>query len=238
MVVGSIEPKFGLVWGESAMFRIKVCGITGAEDAAMSAAAGADALGLNFYAGSPRYVGSQLAEAIVSSLPSGVLKVGLFVNAPVERVCATFDQLGLDLIQLHGDEPPEYLAALEGRPVVRAFRVRCGELPEVANYLRRCRQMGCLPRLCLMDSYQTGRYGGTGSTAAWEELRRYPDEDWNPPMVLAGGLTAENVAEAVRVVQPHAVDVASGVESSPGRKDARLVARFVEAAKRALEKVV
>ena len=220
------------------MFQIKVCGITSAEDAAMAAAAGADALGLNFYPGSPRCVGLPLAEAIVSSLPSGVFKVGLFVNAPIEAACSTFDQLGLDLIQLHGDEPPEYLAALEGRPVVRAFRVPAGGLPEVANYLRQCRQLGCLPRLCLMDSCRAGSYGGTGMTAAWEDLRQYPLEDWHPPMVLAGGLTAENVAEAVRVVQPHAVDVASGVELSPGRKDAVLLARFVEAAKTALKKVL
>jgi len=220
------------------MFQIKVCGITRAEDAAMAAAAGADALGLNFYPGSPRWVGLPLAEAIVSSLPSGVLKVGLFVNAPIEAACSTFDQLGLDLIQLHGDEPPEYLAELEGRPVVRAFRVPAGGLPAVANYLRQCRQLGCLPRLCLMDSCRDGSYGGTGMTAAWGDLSQYPIEDWNPPMVLAGGLTAENVAEAVRVVQPHAVDVASGVESSPGCKDAVLLARFVAAARRALKKVL
>jgi phosphoribosylanthranilate isomerase len=220
------------------VFRIKVCGITRAEDAAMAAAAGADALGLNFYPASLRYVSLPLAEAIVAAIPGGVLKVGLFVNAPIEAACSTFDQLGLDLIQLHGVEPPEYLAKLAGRPVVRAFRVPRGGLPAVAHYLHQCQKVGCVPRLCLMDSYQAGSYGGTGTTAAWDDLRQYPLEDWHPPMVLAGGLTAENVAEAVRTAQPHGVDVASGVESSLGRKDAVLLAKFMAAAKKALEEVL
>ena len=216
------------------MFRVKVCGVTTEEDAAMVAAAGADALGLNFYSRSPRYVSRQKAASIVACLPEGIVKTGLFVNAPPEEVASTFDQLGLDLIQLHGDEPAEYLVELGGRPVVRAFRVAAGGLPQVAQYLRRCLRLGCLPRLCLMDSYQEGQYGGTGCRPQWEELRRYPLDGWNPPMVLAGGLTPRNVTQAVQAVQPHAVDTASGVESSPGRKDPVLVRGFVEAAKRAL----
>lgn len=219
------------------MFRIKVCGVTTEEDAAVVAAAGADALGLNFYPSSPRYVSRQVAESIAACLPKGVVKVGLFVNAPCEEVGATFDVLGLDLIQLHGDEPAEYLAELAGRPVVRAFRVAPGGLSEVAQYLHQCRRLGCLPRLCLMDSYQKGQYGGTGHRSEWADLRQYPFEAWNPPMVLAGGLTPENVAQAIQTARPHAVDTASGVESSPGRKDPMLVQRFVEAATRALDEV-
>ena len=105
------------------MFRIKICGITSVEDARAVAAAGADAVGLNFYAKSPRYVTPEKARQIVNALADELVKVGLFVNAAVEEVCETFDQLGLDLIQLHGDEPPTFPARLGGRPVMRAFRL-------------------------------------------------------------------------------------------------------------------
>jgi phosphoribosylanthranilate isomerase len=215
------------------MFRIKICGITCVEDARMVAAAGADAIGLNFFPMSPRYVSPERAQSIVDALPSGVLRVGLFVNAPSWEVNVTFDRLRLDLIQLHGDEPPEFVPELEGRPFIRAFRFTASDLERVAGYLEACRRLECLPRLCLMDSFKKDQYGGTGQVADWSGLGQYPLEDWHPPMVLAGGLTPENVGQAIQAVRPQAVDTASGVESSPGHKDPERVRRFVQAAQAA-----
>jgi phosphoribosylanthranilate isomerase len=239
------------------MFRVKICGITSVDDARAVAAAGADAVGLNFYAKSPRYVSVEKAREIVNALPAQMVKVGLFVNAPAEEVCQTYDALGLDLIQLHGDEPPHYLADLGGRAVMRAFRFGPGglrspqlldhgqpvsrtprvpdALESMARYLGHCGRLGCMPRLVLVDAYVEGEYGGTGQAADWERLKGSPFGTSAPPLVLAGGLTPDNVAEAVRTVGPAAVDTASGVESSPGRKDPAAVEAFVRAARRAFD---
>lgn len=213
------------------MFRVKICGITSVDDARAVAAAGADAVGLNFYAKSPRYVSAEKAREIVNALPPEMVKVGLFVNASAEEVCQTFDSLGLDLIQLHGDELPVYLTDLGGRPVMRAFRLTEAGLEPIREYLDACRQLGRLPRLVLVDAYVEGEYGGTGRVTDWERLKRYPFDVAHPPLVLAGGLTPDNVAEAIRTVRPAAVDTASGVESSPGRKDPAAVEAFVRAAR-------
>lgn len=215
------------------MFRIKICGITSIDDARTAAEAGADAVGLNFFAGSPRHLPPEHARDVVESLPAGVVKVGLFVNAPSDEVCHKYDLLGLDLIQLHGDEPPDFLPALGGRPVMRAFRLTQSGLAPVAAYLDACRRLHCLPQLVLIDAFSKGQYGGTGQTADWNLAARYREEIAPPPWVLAGGLTAANVAEAIRIVRPMAVDTASGVESRPGCKDRALTRRFVEAAKAA-----
>jgi len=220
------------------MFRIKICGITNVEDARAAAGAGADAVGLNFYAPSPRYVDLELARKIVASLPRGIIKVGLFVNADVDEVIRRFDELGLDLIQLHGDEPPRYLGQLGGRPVMRAFRPGAEGLEPVGRYLTDCRQLGCAPRLVLIDALVSGEYGGTGRVADWQLLKTYragPETDWRPPLVLAGGLTPGNVAEAIHAVRPAAVDTASGVELQRGRKDRAAVEAFVRAARAAFE---
>ncbi|HUT91566.1 MAG TPA: phosphoribosylanthranilate isomerase [Thermoguttaceae bacterium] len=217
------------------MFRIKICGITTVDDALTAARAGADAVGLNFYPKSPRHLEPDEARRIVEALPPGVVKVGLFVNASPGDVCGTFDRLGLDLVQLHGDEPPDLLAGLGDRAVMRAFRVGREGLEPVAEYLRRCRGLGCLPRLVLLDSCVKGTYGGTGRVVDWRVAARYPSDDWHPPLVLAGGLTPDNVAEAIRAVRPAGVDTASGVESSPGRKDRALVERFVQSARQAFQ---
>lgn len=219
------------------MFRIKICGITTVEDARMVAAAGADAVGLNFCPQSPRHIALETARRIAECLPASAVKVGLFVNPPAARVLTVSDQLGLDLIQLHGDEPPEFLRELEGRRVVRAFRVGAEGLRPMLDYLERCRRLACLPQLCLVDSYRKGQYGGTGQVADWSLLGGYAREGAAPPLVLAGGLTPENVAEAIQAVHPYAVDTASGVESSPGRKDPELVERFVAAARTAFERM-
>lgn len=219
------------------MFRIKICGITNVEDARVVARAGADAVGLNFYPRSPRYVTPQKARLILDELPEGLLKVGLFVNASVDDVSRTFDRLGLGLIQLHGNEPPEFLAQLSGRPVLRAFRVGPEGLYPMTDYLQRCSNLGCVPRMVLADADVPGVYGGTGRLADWEVFQQYPAEQWFPPLVLAGGLTPQNVVEAIGTVRPAAVDAASGVESSPGRKDPVVVAAFVRAARMAFNDV-
>jgi phosphoribosylanthranilate isomerase len=216
------------------MFQIKICGITTVEDAQLTARAGADAIGLNFFPKSPRYIDADRARAIIDALPPTVVKVGLFVNAPAHQIVDTFDRLGLDLIQLHGDEPPELLAQLGGRPIMRAFRLGRDGLAPIANYLNTCRQLGCFPRLALLDACRPGQYGGTGQQADWPLAATYHTEIASPPLVLAGGLTLKNVAEAIRAVQPAAVDTASGVESQPGRKDPAKLDAFVRAARRAL----
>lgn len=223
------------------MFQIKICGITNVEDALTVVQAGANAVGLNFYPQSLRCVGMETAQQIVAALPGDVVKVGVFVNAPPREVCKTFDRLGLSLIQLHGDEPPEYLQRLGGRPVMRAFRLGAGQLELVLDYLRQCERLGCGPRMALLDAAVQGQYGGTGQLAEWETAARYPQEMGVPPLVLAGGLSPANVAQAIRCVRPAAVDTASGVEVSlhtdghhtPGKKDTTLVFAFVRAAREA-----
>lgn len=225
------------------VFRIKVCGITSIDDALAVARAGADAVGLNFYRRSPRYVTAEAARDILGSLPTGIVKVGLFVDTSADEVSRLFDDLRLDLIQLHGDQPPEFLAQLGGRPVMRAFRVGSSvgnahlaadtSLHFVAEYLARCRKLSASPTMVMLDALVVGEYGGTGQVANWHAAGQYVTKPGAPPLVLAGGLTTENVAAAIRAVRPAAVDVASGVESHPGRKDPAAVVAFVEAARAA-----
>ena len=219
------------------MFRIKICGITNVEDAQGAVNAGVDAVGLNFYRGSPRYVTSKRAKAIVDALPDEVTKVGLFVGASATEVCETFEEFGLDMIQIHGEETPEYLARLGKRPLIRAFRIGQQQLYPVDDYLRRCGSLGCMPKMALFDALVPGVYGGTGTLADWKVLRDYPLHPSHPPLVLAGGLTPQNVGDAIEIVGPSAVDVASGVESSPGKKNSAAMASFVKAAKLAFEEL-
>ena len=216
------------------MFHIKICGVTNVDDALTVVAAGADAIGLNFYRYSPRYVEFERARQIVDALPDDFVVVGLFVNSTVREVCDTFDRLELDLIQLHGDEPPEFLEELNPRPVMKAFRIGPDALGPVYEYLDRCGRLGCMPRMVLIEQRVEGKYGGTGKTADWDVVRQYPAvalEKGYPPLVLAGGLTPQNVARAVSTVRPAAVDTAGGVESSQGRKDSAAVEAFVREAK-------
>ncbi len=217
------------------MFRIKVCGITSVDDALAVAAAGADAVGLNFYRRSPRWVSRDAACEIAAAVPRGVVKVGVIVDTPAAEVCEMFDALSLDLIQLHGEQPPEFVVQLGHRPAMRAFRAGPDGLPMVVAYLHRCVELATQLELVMVDSLVTGEYGGSGKIADWSVARRFCDEIGTPPLVLAGGLTAENVGAAVVAVRPAAVDVASGVESRPGRKDPTAVASFVEAARTAFE---
>jgi phosphoribosylanthranilate isomerase len=217
------------------VFYVKICGITTPDDAIMVARAGADAIGLNFYPKSPRSIDQEQARAIVAAVPATIVKVGLFVNAPADLVCQRCDRLGLDIVQLHGDETPEYLKLLGTRPVIRVFRIGAEGLRSAFEYLERCQTLGCPPPLVLFDSRVSGTFGGTGAVGEWQALAAYkPSPPVRPAMVLAGGLTPDNVAEAIRSVRPQAVDTASGVETAPGRKSAELVLRFVTAARQAL----
>lgn len=221
------------------MFRVKICGLTNVEDAQEAVAAGADAIGLNFYPSSKRYVAPDVARQIAAALPPGVVRVGVFVNTSIEGIRDIIEAEGvqLDAIQLHGDEPPEFvrdLAAAMPTPVIRAFRLSPDGAETLISYVEQCSRWGCTPGMVLVDAYDPARYGGTGQTADWAAVGSLPRESL-PPLVLAGGLTPENVARAIAVAQPAAVDVAGGVESSPGRKNARWVRAFVNAARTALE---
>jgi phosphoribosylanthranilate isomerase len=209
------------------MVRIKICGVTTPEDAWFAAEAGADAVGLNFYPQSPRYVTPQAAAQVVRALPAFTAPVGVFVAMPVRQVCAVAFQLGLRGVQTYNDEPP----AEDTFPFahVPAFRVKdAAGLDHVRRFVEAARALGRAPAAVLIDSHVPGLMGGTGQAAPWELLKGF---DVGVPLVLAGGLTPENVAEAIALVRPWGVDVASGVESAPGRKDPDKVARFVKNAR-------
>jgi phosphoribosylanthranilate isomerase len=145
-------------------------------------------------------------------------------------------EVGLNLVQLHGDEPPEFLAELRGIPILRALRPGA-DLAAIGEYLQRCYALACLPRMVLIDACASGAFGGTGQTADWQAMRDYRVHLAGQPLVLAGGLTPSNVATAIATVRPWAVDVASGVEERPGKKSAELVRAFVAAARAAFAHV-
>ena len=219
------------------MFRIKICGVTSAADARLSAEAGADAIGLNFFSGSPRRVTLEAAREIAAAVPRHVCKVGVFVNASADEIRHTFADVLLDLVQLHGDEPPELLESLRGVPTMRAFRLGedvAGDLAAAGGYLEACHRLRAVPRMVLVDAARAGHYGGTGATVNWQLVNEGRRHLAGAPLVLAGGLTSENVAAAIATVRPWAVDTASGVEDSPGRKSPERVAAFVAEATRAL----
>ena len=222
------------------MFRIKICGVTNVEDALAAVAAGADAIGLNFYPRSPRFVELSQARHIIDALEGRAVAVGVFVNATVEAICETAERLGLDQVQLSGDEPPEMLDELTmivGDCVLRTFRVAPGGYDAQRVYLETCRELGCVPHRILWDAFDSSAYGGTGRRADWDLAARLVVSGELPPLVLAGGLRAENVEAAILAVRPVAVDTASGVESSPGRKDPEQFKRFVAAARAAFDKL-
>jgi len=214
---------------------VKICGVGNVHSARAVAAAAADAVGLNFYAQSPRHVAPETARKIVRELPESISPVGLFVNHSPEDVADVCRTVGLRHVQLHGDETPEMLAELHRLMpelrIIRAFRVSDDGLATVADFLRECASFNVPLFASLIDACEPGTYGGTGQTAPWKLIRsEYRFDDW-PPLILAGGLTPQNVADAIRSVQPWGVDVAGGVESSPGVKDAVAVKSFVELAR-------
>ncbi len=205
-----------------ARVRVKICGITRCEDAFAAVGLGADAIGLVFYAPSPRAVVVTQAQEIVRALPPFVTVVGLFVDAPPEEIRAVLGSVRIDLLQFHGNETPGDCSGY-GKPYIKALRMREGvDVAEIA----RCHEDASG---LLLDSYRAGVAGGTGETFDWARVP--PDVD--KPVILAGGLTPENVADAIVQVRPYAVDVSGGVESAKGIKDAGKIAAFMRGVKSA-----
>lgn len=217
------------------LFQIKICGVTRPADADVVANSGADAIGLNFFAGSKRYVAPATAREITARLPASVTKVGVFVNAEIDSIQTIANDLSLDWIQLHGDETPEILAQIHGLPIIKAFRLTESGLNPALEFLQECRTLGCLPAAVLLDAYHPTEFGGTGLTMDWHRLSEQTALMGGMQWVLAGGLTPSNVATAIDQAQPSAVDTASGVETCVGRKDAALASSFVERARLAFQ---
>jgi phosphoribosylanthranilate isomerase len=201
----------------SLRIRAKICGITRVEDALSAVAHGADAIGLVFYASSPRAVSIEQAVQIVNQIPAFVSVVGLFVNAEENFIRNVVSNVALDLLQFHGDETPEECARY-GLPFIKAIRVKSD------TNLVQCAKDYSASRALLLDTYTEGVAGGTGQAFDWGLI----PSNLNKPVVLAGGLTAENVASAIYQVKPYAVDVSGGVEVSKGIKDAAKIAAFMQ----------
>ena len=206
------------------MTKVKICGITNMEDARLAVNFGADAVGFNFFQGSKRYVDAGCAESIVESLRSPVLKVGVFVNQSIEEIIDIEGIAKLDAIQLHGEESFEFINALRsetGAKIIKAFRVGPDFDTEILGTY--------LVDAIMLDSYSVSEHGGTGHTFDWNVASHVASNV--DQIYLAGGLNPDNVAEAIRTVKPFAVDVASGVESSPRKKDPNKMEAFITNAK-------
>jgi len=234
------------------LFHVKICGVTSPDDARLVAAAGADAVGLNFVAGSPRHLEVAAARAVAEAAPRGVLKVGVFAGTPAADIRRVAMIVGLDAIQLHGHlfvvgderlvDDPERCAALVGLPVIRAVRLEEGgtagdPLAGARRWIDLAAAAGAAPAMALVDAAvprgaAAGRLGGTGARADWAAVAGAAALP--VPLALAGGLTPENVRAAIMASGCRAVDTASGVESAPGVKDPGLVRAFVAAARGAL----
>jgi len=233
------------------VFHVKICGVTTAADAEMVAAAGADAIGLNFVQGSPRQLDLADGREVAAAIPAGVLRVGVFAGSPVDDMLQIARALCLDAIQLHGHldggrepiDPPERCGQLSGLPVIRAVRLDTSRpgtdaLAAAREWIAAAVAAGAAPAMVIVDAAvslttEFGRLGGTGERVDWTALARAGSLP--VPMAVAGGLTPDNVAEAVRVTGLSAVDTASGVEATPGRKDQEKVRAFVAAARRGFE---
>ena len=222
MLVPELPNAGHLGFNGSVDVKVKICGITSAGDAQMAVEAGADALGLMFYPGSLRRISLEAAAEIARRVPLFVLRVGVFADPSPEDVFAAMRACGLNLLQFHGEETPDFCQQF-GLMAMKAFRIRDAQsLLEIPQYRTEA---------VLLDSYVKGQKGGTGETFNWAlavEAKKY-----GKPIFLAGGLTPANVAQAVRAVQPFAVDVSSGVEDSPGKKNAGKVREFIKAVRSA-----
>ncbi len=206
--------------------KVKICGITNREDAELCVKFGADMIGFNFYPKSKRYISPETVEAIVRDLAQSVTKIGVFVNASIDEILVARKLGNLDAIQLHGDETAELITEIRTNMdtrIIKAVRVASQkEIDEAAT-------LGADD--LLLDSFSAAEYGGTGQTFDWSLARESSSRNGN--IYLAGGLNPENVEEAIRIVCPYAVDVASGVESSPGKKDPQKLEAFIRNAKNA-----
>ena len=226
------------------VFHVKVCGVTSADDARMVAAAGADAIGLNFVTGSPRCLTAAAAREVAAAIPDDVLVVGVFAGMPADDVKRVVAEVGLDAVQLHGHlsgdgvvDLPEVCGDLAPLIVIRAVRLEPDGLGAARSWMAEAAAAGHTPAMAVVDAAVTaataaGQLGGTGATIDWSRLAAAGD--LGIPMAVAGGLTPSNVAEAVAASRAVAVDTASGVESAPGRKDPAKVWEFCRAAREAL----
>ncbi len=206
------------------MTKVKICGITNLEDALVSAKFGVDALGFNFYEKSPRYILPEKAREIVEQLPEEVLKVGVFVNESLEKIIEVAETAKLDALQLHGEETPEFARELKAKTnleIIKAFRISEDFKPEdVLRY-----EVDAI----LLDAYNRKEHGGTGETFDWEIAKKV--REIFPQMYLAGGLSGENIADAIENVRPFAVDSCSLLEKEKGFKDSQKVRDFIFAVK-------
>lgn len=200
--------------------RVKICGLRDIDTALFAAREGADAIGLNFHAASPRHVTVEQAAAIAGALPPFVSVVGLFVDVTGDIVRSVMNRVGLDILQFHGDEPPEFCAAF-GRPYLRAIRMAEGV------DLLECAQRFSSAKALLLDAHVPGEAGGTGQAFDWGRI----PNGLPLPIILSGGLDSENVGRAIREVRPWAVDVSSGVERERGVKDPAKIAAFIRSAR-------
>ncbi len=198
--------------------RVKICGITRAEDGVIAAKYGADAIGLVFYEKSPRAVNIEQAQTIIQSLPAFVTVVGLFVNAEPNMVNNILAKVPIDLLQFHGEESPEYCSCFN-KPYMKALRMRPNiELEALIEKYQTAKGI-------LLDSYVQGIKGGTGTIFDWQQV----PSNLSKPIIVAGGLTADNVLSAIKALNPYAVDVSGGVESAKGIKDTEKIAEFMQA---------
>jgi len=212
--------------------RIKICGLTRAEDVQAAVDVGADALGFVFYGASPRYVTPVAAARLIARVPPFIVTVGLFVNASVSEVVDTVAQAPLSLLQFHGDETPQQCAALAdavNRPFIRAFRVKPETTAaDLLQYESECRAASGLFSGLLLDTF-VDAYGGAGKVFDWSVIPK----EFAPRVVLSGGLSVQNAAGAIARVRPFAVDISSGVEQAKGIKDAGKIRDFIAAVRRA-----
>ena len=199
------------------MTLVKICGITNQADALASVEAGADVLGFNFYPKSPRFIHPDQARRIVDALPKRVLTVGVFVNESPEDVRNMMSRSGVGAIQLHGDETPEYCELLSDQFVIKALRVKSDFEPTAAAAYK--------VQAVMLDTYDPVKFGGTGVVMDWSAARK--TRDLVTRLFLAGGLSAENVAQAIAEVSPYAVDVCTSLEIAPGKKDHDRVRAFI-----------
>ena len=205
--------------------RVKICGITNPQDAEAAIEAGADALGFNGFRGSKRFIDLQVASTWISQLPAFVMRVAVLVNPALAEAEAVAALPGIDRLQFHGDESPEFCGHFVPRGFIKAVAAKDrGALLAAVRYGT---------REILLDAFVPGAYGGTGRVVDWELVAEFVRENPTLRVILSGGLTPENVAEAVRAVRPHAVDVASGVESHPCKKDSARMRDFIAAVRKA-----
>lgn len=217
---------------------IKICGVTTPEDARTVAASHADAIGLNFYAPSKRFLPPHVRNSVRDAIAENVEVVGVFVNSPMTDVARCAEETRLDTVQFHGDETPELVNQFHQTcphiGIIRAFRIDDSGFHFADQWLEQATAMGIPLQAALIDAYRPGEYGGTGhqlsvtTVTSWN----WPQQD-NNNLILAGGLRPENISDAVTAIRPFGIDTASGVEDDPGRKNADAVKRFVDNARRA-----